>query len=397
MKIASVKAFAVKIPRDLSHATGTAGSPARLQTDGENSAQSASSNYRWAKDYPTLYSTQIETTLVRVETDDRVIGWGEAQSPVAPEITATVINSLLGPLSVGEDALAPEAIWQRLYAAMRVRGHTGSFLLDAIAGIDIALWDVCGKAYGQPVHRLLGGPFREALPCYVSGLAGANNEERIAYARRFAESGARSFKLFLDGTERNLLALVDELRDAFATDVDIFVDALWRLHQKSALRLARQLEQREVGWLEAPLAPEDLRGHQRLASEAAIPIALGESYRTRFELLPFLEARAVDIIQPDIGRSGISEGRKIAALADAFHVPVAPHISIGLGPQIAAALHFGAATPNLLITECNPKVYEVANSFLREPIEYSPSTLAAPRRPGLGIEINEDALGKFLV
>lgn len=392
MKIVAAEAFAVKIPRDLADATGTAGLPARLK----DSAGGVLSDYQWAESFRTLYSTKIETTLVRVETDEGIIGWGEAQAPVAPEITRTIINSLLGPILIGEDALAPEMLWDRMYSAMRVRGHTGSFLLDAMAGLDIAIWDICGKAYGQPIYRLLGGPFQKTLPCYISGLAGANDRERIDYVRDHTERGARAFKLYLDKTERDCLALVDGLRDAFGEQIDIFVDALWRLAPKSALRLVRQLEKRNVKWLEGPLVPEDLKGHQQLAAEAEILIAIGESYRTRFELLPFMEMSALDLLQPDVGRTGITEGRKIAVMAETFHIPVAPHISIGLGPQIAAALHLGAATPNLMIVECNPKIFEIANRFLNKPIDFTSATISVPEGPGLGVELNEESLNKFL-
>lgn len=396
MNLTSVRALPVKIPRDLAGATGTAGSPARLA--GHAGAASAeASGYRWAENYRTVYSTHIETTLVRVETDEGIVGWGEAQSPVAPEVTASVVNVLLGPLLIGEDALAPESLWDRMYAAMRVRGHTGSFLLDAIAGIDIAVWDVCGKVYQQPVCRLLGGPVRTALPAYVSGLAGADRAAKVAYARAQADRGARAFKVFLDGTERALLELLDALAAVLGGGTTIYVDALWRLTPKSALRLARELEQRGVQWLEAPLMPEDVAGHRALARGTALPIAIGESYRTRYEVLPFLRTGGVDVLQPDLGRSGITEGRKLASLADTFHVPVAPHVSIGLGPQIAAALHFGAACTNLLVMECNPQVYAAANRFLKEPIAFGPATLPVPTRPGLGIDVDEEALAGFLV
>lgn len=390
MKIARVQALALKIPRDLGAATGTAGSPARLM-------ESGSSPYRWAEHYRTVYSTGIETTLIRVETDEGLVGWGEAQAPVAPEIARTVVDSLLAGLVVGEDALAPEALWDRMYAAMRVRGHTGGFLLDAMAGIDIAVWDLCGKAYGQPVYRLLGGPVRERLPYYVSGIPGDTAEERIAYARGFVERGARAFKLFLHSTEGELLDQVDGLRAAFGAEIDIYVDALWRLRPKSALRLASALEARGVGWLEAPLMPEDVRGHQRLARATRVAIAIGESYRTRYELLPFFQAGAVDVVQPDLGRSGITEARKVAAVAEAFQLLVSPHVSIGLGPQIAAALQFGAACPNLGLLECNPRVYEVANRFLRTPIEMGTATLPVPQGSGLGIEVDEEAVLEYRV
>jgi D-galactarolactone cycloisomerase len=138
--------------------------------------------------------------------------------------------------------------------------------------------------------------------------------------------------------------------------------------------------------------PEDVEGHRRLTERSSIPIALGESYRSRFELLPFFVSGALNVLQPDIGRMGLTEGRKVAALADTFHIPVAPHISTGLGPQIAAALHFSAVSSNFSICECNPQVFSVANKFLVEPIHISPSHLNVPTGPGLGIEINEAIL-----
>ena len=398
MKIASVKAFAVKVPRELTRATGTAGSPAQLKnrTPEDAAAVDPSPSYLWAESYRTLYSTKIETTLVRVETDAGIVGWGEAQSPVAPEITATAINRLLASIVTGDDALAPEQAWSKMYAAMRVRGHTGSFLLDAIAGVDIALWDICGKTYDQPLCRLFGASPVAPLPCYISGLAGTGVEEKLSYARRHVEAGARAFKLFQDKSENDCLRLLDALREAFDMQVALYVDALWRLTPKSALSFAGELAKRKVGWLEAPLMPEDVAGHARLTLNAQVPVAIGESYRTRFEMLPFFQSGALDILQPDIGRSGLTEGRKLAALAETFHVPLAPHISIGLGPQIAAALHFGAACGGLLVMECNPQVYDAANVFLKNPIEFNSASLAVPPAPGLGVEIDEAKLSEFV-
>jgi galactonate dehydratase len=284
-----------------------------------------------------------------------------------------------------------------MYGAMRVRGHTGGFLLDAIAGIDIALWDICGKACGQPVCRLFGGSPHFKVPSYVSGLEGQDLDARVSYAQSQGAGGASRFKVFLDTTQRECLRLIDSLRAKCSEEIEIYVDALWRLTPKSALGFARQLEKRQVGWLEAPLKPEDVRGHSQLAANSPIPIAIGESYRTRYEVLPFVLAGVVDILQPDIGRSGLSEGRKLAILADTFHVPIAPHISIGLGPQIAAALHLSAACVNLQVIECNPQVYAVANQFLSEPLQFTGSTISVPcGGSGLGIEVNDHALQEFI-
>lgn len=390
-RIARVSARALRIPRDVTESRGTAGTPAAL-------GDAAGARYRWAGHYRTVYAADhLETVLVTVETDDGLVGWGEAQAPVAPEVTRSVIDTLLGPLLVGEDALAPEAIWDRLYAAMRVRGHTGSFLLDAMAGIDLAVWDLCGKAFGQPVHRLLGGPCRTTLPCYVSGLGGDSTAARVDEARGWVESGAEAFKLFMAGDPGDCLADLDALRDALGADIELYVDALWRLDARSAPRFAAALEARDAGWLEAPLMPEDVAGHARLAERTRVPLAIGESYRTRFELLPFFERGAVGVLQPDLGRCGLTESRKLAVLADTHHVPIAPHVSIGLGPQLAAGLHLAAATPNFARLECNPRVQAIANGFLHSPLPAGVAGLAAPDAPGLGIEIDEAAIAPFVL
>ena len=131
MKIARITAYAIRLPRDITAARGTAGSPARLIQ--------GKSNYRFAENYQTIYSSMIETALIRIETDTGLVGWGEAQSPVAPEVVVTIVETILAPLLIGEDPLAHERLWSRMYNAMRVRGHTGSFLLDALAGLDLVL------------------------------------------------------------------------------------------------------------------------------------------------------------------------------------------------------------------------------------------------------------------
>ncbi len=200
---------------------------------------------------------------------------------------------------------------------MRVREHTGSFLLDAIAGIDIALWGICGKACRQPICRLFGGSPNLQIPTYISGLEGDDLHSRLSNAPSQAAAGATRFKIFLDTTQ-GCLRLIDHLREKCSEEIEIYVDALGRMTPKSALACARQLESRRVGWLEAPLKPEDLRGHGRVAANSPIAIAIGESYRTRYEVLPFFDVGGVDVLQPDIGRSGLSEGRKLSVLADTF-------------------------------------------------------------------------------
>ena len=389
MKITNVTAYAIKIPRDLTSARGTAGSPAPLEA--------GVSDYRFAATYQTLYSTKIETALIKIETDAGIIGWGEAQSPVAPVVVCTIINTILAPLLMGENAMAHERLWSRMYNAMRVRGHVGSFMLDAIAGIDTALWDIKGKALNARVCDLLGGPFVNELPAYVSGLSGADDAARIEQAAEYQQRGFHAFKLFMDGEPSAVLQLHDGLRERLGDKAKLMLDVLWRMEQADAVQFGRELDARKATWLEAPLKPEDVSGHARLAASIDTPVAIGECWRTRWEMKPFFDAGAVEIFQPDIGRTGITEGMKLCALADLHNVPVAFHISIGLGVQIAAALHVAASIPNLMFVECNPQVWQVAETMLKALLPIGAGVVGIPDGAGLGIEIDEDKLRPFVV
>lgn len=388
MKIARITAYAIRIPRDITAARGTAGSPARLVP--------GQSNYRFAENYQTIYSSMIETALIRIETDTGLVGWGEAQSPVAPEVVVTIVETILAPLLIGEDPLAHERLWARMYSAMRVRGHTGSFLLDAVAGLDTALWDIKGKHYGVPVCELLGGPFTTALPAYISGLSGATIDARVAAAVEYQRQGFEAFKIFMDGPPAATLELHDQLRAGLGPTARIMIDALWRLDLGEAVQLGRELDARRATWLEAPLKPEDVRGHAHLAAAIDTPVAIGESWRTRWEMKPFFETGGVETYQPDIGRSGITEGMKLCALAELYHVKVALHVSIGLGVQIAAAIHVAAAIPNLLFIECNPQVWMVAEQLLHRRLPIEAGVIGLPSGPGLGIEIDETELNHLI-
>jgi D-galactarolactone cycloisomerase len=385
MKLVRIDTFAVRAPRDATSAQGGAGSPAKLQSN--------RGRYALAEAYGTVYSRDIETLIVKLTTADGVVGWGEAQAPVAPDVAQEIIQVLVAPILLAQETTSPIAVRDMLYNAMRVRGHFGGFYIDAISAVDIALWDLQAKAAGKPLHRLLGGPVKAALPVYVSGLAGANQQEQLASLERYLEQGAHAFKIFMAQEPAECLALVREIRRR--SPVKLFVDALWRFNLKSALRFAGELAKYDVGWLEAPLPPEDVAAHQALAQASPIPIAIGESYRTRFEIAPFLEARALHVLQPDIGRCGVTEGNELAKLAGSFHVTMAPHISIGLGPQIAAAIHCAASWSNLDYVECNPQVYTIAERFQSEPLGFSPSSVLVSEKPGLGIEMKEDELAKF--
>jgi L-alanine-DL-glutamate epimerase and related enzymes of enolase superfamily len=388
VKIRTVDAIPVRLTRDLAAASGTAGSPSQLRP--------GDSGYRWSETVPALYSQYFETALVKIVLDDGRIGWGEAQAPLAPRVACTIVQELLRPVLLDTefdgsvDAVA--ALWDRMYGTMRVRGHSGSFMLDAIAGVDLALWDLAGQIQHQPVSALISAVAKTHVPAYISGLPASSVEERVETARRYMDCGFRHYKLYYERDERSLFDLLDALRGSLGSSAELAVDALWRLDEASAVTFGRSLDERQALWLECPLWPEDVAAHARLAKEIRTPIALGESYRTCHELRPFFEAGVIRFVQPDLGRTGITEAIRISGLAASFGAAVVPHLSIALGPQVAAAIHFAAASANCSLLEYNPSVLQMANRFLSKPITIEGPAYAVPDAPGLCPPVLEESL-----
>ena len=340
-----------------------------------------------------LYSDRFETLLVRIACDDGTTGWGEALAPVAPEVPQAVVDRMLGPVLVGADPRRVRPLWSALTGLMRERGHLTGHQADALAAVDIALWDLAGKAYGAPVHALLGGAFRDEVPTYVSGLPRPTDPERARLAAEWVDRGARAVKLHLGHGVDADLATYDAVRAAHP-DLRVAVDAHWAYDLADALRLGRALDERRAWFLEAPLAPEDVDGHRELAAALVTPVAVGEALRNRYEFRAWLAARAVDLCQPDVARTGITEAMAIAELAAAHHVPVAPHHSVGLGVAVAAGLHVAAAVEAMPAFEFQPSTMAVANTILTTPIPGGPAGFPVPDAPGLGIEVDLSSLAE---
>ncbi|MGI5177790.1 mandelate racemase/muconate lactonizing enzyme family protein [Dactylosporangium sp. CA-152071] len=336
-----------------------------------------------------LYSDRYETLLVRITCDDGTVGWGEALAPVGPEIVQAIVDRLLAPALLKQDPRRVRPMWTRLTGLMRERGHLVGHQADALAAVDIALWDLAGKAAGLPVHALLGGAYRDTVPTYVSGLPVATDAERAELARNWLAQGASSVKLHLGrGVEEDLVTF-----DAVAaTGMRVAVDAHWAYDLADALRLGKALDARGAWFLEAPLAPEDVDGHQELAAALVTPVAVGETLRNRFEFKLWLQERALDLAQPDVGRTGITEAMAIAEIASVHHVPVAPHHSVGLGVVLAAGIHVAAAIEAMPVFEFQPGPFPVANRILTRPLTGGPGSFHLPTAPGLGVDVDITAL-----
>jgi galactonate dehydratase len=391
MKLVTVEAIPVRLERARERSVGTAGSPTPLAK--------GAGPYRWSPTVPALYSVFFETALVKITADNGLVGWGEAQAPLAPEVACEIVRLLLSPVLLDAEfdgsVDAIRRLWDRMYQTMRVRGHSGGFMLDAISGVDIALWDLAGKFQGCPVSEMLGAKHVSAAPAYHSGVPGATVDEAVAAARRASAEGFRLFKLFHDADAAALWKRLDALASALPPDTRYAVDALWRLDPESATAFGVECDRRSLLWLEAPLLPEEIAAHHRLAQSIRTPLAIGESYRTAREMTPFLTPRAIGFLQPDLGRCGITGFMSILGLARAVGVKVVPHVSIALGPQIAAAVHVTAAAGCPWL-EYNRNVLTLANAYLRQPLVVADAAYQVPPTPGLGIELDEEKLRRDL-
>jgi galactonate dehydratase len=393
VKIIGIETRVVKVPQPGDPNAGTAG----LHGTASQLSALTEPEYQLVPPFRSAYPKKVHTLLVRMLTDDGIIGLGECQAPVAPEAPAALIDRLLAPMLIGQDPLERELLWERMYASMRERGHTSGFMLDAISALDIALWDLAGKSQQQPVHRLLGEAHRSRVPVYVSGLPGATREARVRAAQVFAAQGFTTIKLFLGHGFAEDVAEVEAVRTATGNDVRLLVDVQWLYDVPTAIALGRALERLGVFWLETPIIPEDTAGHVKICDELVVAVAIGECERTRYQFQPLLAQHAVDIVQPDVGRAGgITETRKIAALAESFGVPCALHLGVGLAAYIAASAHLAICLPNLLYLEYQPAMLRLANTFLVEPLLCERGFLEIPQGAGLGIEWNEMALAPFV-
>ena len=379
MQITQVEAIPVRIKREQAYLGG-------LPAGADREA------YFLRPPYRALYSAYFETAFVKISTADGVFGWGEALAPVAPEVVQQIIEQLLAPALIGRSPLDVNVLWNVMYDLMRERGYYGGFMLDAISACDIALWDLCGKILGQPVHKLLGGAFRDEIPCYVSGLPRPTAAERVALAQEYTEQGFEAFKLAAGHGVRADAKSVGALRDALGDDRTLLLDAHWVYSLDEAVQLGHALADLGAGFFEAPINPEDIESHAKLAQAIAVPVAIGETERTRYQFRPWLMRQAADILQPDVGRAGISEVFKIAAMAEAFNVKMAPHLSVGLGICIAATIQVAAAIPNLYLLEYQPPVFEIANALLEAPMVCRDGCYEIPPGPGLGVALDEDRL-----
>lgn len=351
------------------------------------------------------YATGIDTCLVRIETDTGLVGWGEAKAPVAPRVVRTIIHDLLRDLLIGADPRDIEPIWETLYASMRLRGHESGFFLEAISGIDIALWDLVGHHVGEPVYRLLGGGYRTRIPVYASGVpatratAGEPDHQRMLDAAADAvQRGFGALKMAIGLGADHDVASVAAVRSHVGPQIEVYADAAGNYDVATSIRVGRELERLGVGFFEAPLPHEHVDGYAEVARALAIPIA-NDVITNRYQALRYLRVGGLDVVQPDVCRmGGLTEVRRIAILADAFGVACTPHVSIGSAIHFVASFHAAAAMPNLIRHEYWMGENPLGDTLLERPaLELEDGCVRVPDGPGLGIRIDEDRVRSLAV
>ena len=344
--------------------------------------------------------------VVEIETDEGLIGWGECYGPA--RITAAVVQSV-APWLIGHDPLRTEFLWQMIYARLRDHGQKGA-VIQGLSGIDIALWDIKGKHFGVPVHRLLGGPLRSEVQAYATGLYRRKSGDPLRYlaeeAAGYVADGFKAVKLKVGFGVEEDVAVTRAVREAIGPDIALMVDANHAYDAVAAIRLGRMIEADNIGWFDEPVPPEDVAGYRAVKAAISIPIAGGECEFTRFGFRDILALRAIDIIQPDTcAAGGLSECKKIADMAEAFGVRYNPHVW-GTGIAIAASLQLLAVLPSHTppslapvapMLEFDRTEHPIRQSLLVQPIEHTKGVVRVPDAPGLGIEVDRETLARFAV
>ncbi|MDV6330881.1 galactonate dehydratase [Asticcacaulis sp. 201] len=337
--------------------------------------------------------------FVRVETDDGLIGWGEASLEGHTEAVAGAYAALQDRF-LGFDADRIEDVWQTAYRLGFYRG--GPVLMSALSGLDQALWDIKGKRLGVPVHRLLGGQVRDRVAVYA-WIGGDRPSDVLDAARVRMEQGFKSVKMnatedaaWLD-SPRSLDGVAQRLADVQSLGLDAGLDFHGRLHKPMAKQLAMILEPLRPLFIEEPLLSEHPEAIRQLSALTRIPIAMGERLYSRWDIKPFLEAASIDILQPDVSHAGgISEVRRMAAMAEAYDVALAPHCP--LGPiALAACMQIGLATPNFAIQEMSLGIHYNTDghdllAYLKNPeiFDIRDGMVEAILGPGLGVVVDEE-------
>ncbi|MDP6667042.1 MAG: enolase C-terminal domain-like protein [Dehalococcoidia bacterium] len=363
-----------------------------------NEGDRLTERFEFKQGWQTVYARYIETPLVKVTLSDGTVGWGEANAGIGPEVVCLIVNELLAQIVEGQEYENPAALWDFLYDTQRGRGYSSGYWLDALAAIDIAVWDAIGRREQSPVAALLAPGPRSRFDVYLSGVRRATLEERIEHVNRWADTGLRGAKIFLTGDVRAGTTELDGLMQGAPGLEQWMVDTLWMCTHESAVLGKLEYGRRDVRFFECPLQPEDLAGHQALVAMPGAPIALGEHFRTRYQMEAWVQPpRALDVYQPDIGRTGFTDYMTQMGIAAAAGIPTTPHMGSGVSVFQAATLQCAAVASPEYLQEFQGGLSDRLEEASDTAWKYADGGFELPDRPGIGVEINEALIEKYIV
>jgi L-alanine-DL-glutamate epimerase-like enolase superfamily enzyme len=341
-------------------------------------------------DYPA-----IEIVVVEIETDDGLVGWGEGLARRGARGYAALIDEVIAPRLTGKDARDRRALWRAMRAPLT--GRPGGQLVEAIAAVDIALWDIAGKATGEPIHRLLGGMGRSRVPAYASSINWLDDLTAEAEIKSALSAGFREIKVKIGNPVGAAIKRAHFVRKLVGPDILLYADANWAYDVDDAMVVGRGLADAGFALFEEPIVPHDRAGYRRLAQALPIRLAAGESDFVASEALELMSDRSIGLIQPDVTRSGgITETWRITELAASFHTAYAPHVGWSGGLCVAASLHLAAAAETTRTFECmvyaNPLRDHLCTPTVGEAFQLVDGALPVPTGPGLGVQVDRKVL-----
>lgn len=345
--------------------------------------------FRQMTDAINVLPTVMTYAFLQISTDEGVTGLGLAEGGA---LNRMLIEDMLKPQVIGEDPLNNERIWEKMYWATLQYGRRGAPII-ALSAIDIAIWDLKGKILNQPVHRLLGG-HRDTVPSYGSGVnLNYTGEELVKEMADYIKDGFQMVKMKIGKRDPSEdLERIKLVRETIGPDVDLALDVNNGWSLQTAIRMARKLEEYDIYWLEEPVLADEMDNLARLASETSIPIAVGENHYTKWEFKELMERGAVEIVQADVGKcGGVTEFLKIAAIADAYGLPVCPHHTEYIDVAMVAAI------PNGLFHEYIHEWFAPMGQLFMDPIKPRNGEISPSDKPGFGIELDEAAIKKLQV
>jgi len=345
----------------------------------------------------TTIFNEVRALVVKVTTDDGIVGIGESLVRESPKATKYLVEEMLAPKIIGDDPMDAAAIWWKMFSVMRTRGHTKGVFLEAISGIDVAIWDIIGKSLNMPTYKVLNGFGRKELPAYASSVFIGSIQNMIEQTEKFLNKGYKTIKIKLGmGTHKDVDA-IKAIREYVGESVRLMIDCNSIYDAGTAIELGRKLEKYDIYWMEEPVPPYDLEGYRLVRNNQPLRLASGEGEYGMYGFRDLLDTNSLSIVQPDLGRvGGYTEGMRVAALIYSKNLKIAPHTGMCSALNIVASMHYAAAAPNLFMFEFMDLEHPLIEMFSTPIPRPENGIIKMSEKPGIGLELDMNKISKWI-